>query len=127
MIETSILPHVCSLCRNKLKNWFLAVFVFLISRSAMLFSSQLSHGDLKPASDGIKVLILIAASDDLPIYREAYKIWRAYMHLDPDHVEAYFIKADPNMSAECQIQEDVIFCRTPGVLSPGVLNKTILS
>lgn len=127
MIETSILPHICSVCRNNLKNWVLAIFVFLISHSAMLFSSQLSHGDLKPSSDGIKVLILIAASDELPIYREAYKIWRAYMHLDPDHVEAYFIKADPNMSAECQIEEDVIFCRTPGAISPGVLNKTILS
>lgn len=76
---------------------------------------------------GIKLLVLITASDDLPVYEEHQKIWRSYMHLDPLHVQAFFMKADPNLSSNCKIQGDTIWCRTVDALFPGVINKTISS
>ena len=75
----------------------------------------------------MKILVLIVASDDQPVYLELQKTWRAYMHLDPEHVEAYFIKADPNLRTECEIKGDVIWAKTETSLNPGMINKTILA
>ncbi len=77
--------------------------------------------------DRPKVLVLIIASEDLPVYSELQKIWRSYMHNDPEHIEAYFIKGDPDLSSLCEINGDIIWSRTPESLAPGILNKTILS
>lgn len=54
----------------------------------------------------MKILLLISSSDDQPIYPECEKIWRAYMHLDPDHVEAYFFKSNPELEVPCKIEGD---------------------
>ncbi len=80
----------------------------------------------------IRVLALVIASDHyngkpVPIYRELEKVWRTYMHLDPKHVEAYFIKADPDLSSNYKIRGDVIWSKTADNLMPGILNKTLLS
>jgi len=79
-----------------------------------------------------KVLVLVIASDHyngqpVPIYGELEKVWRTYMHLDPKHVEVYFIKADPNLSSDYEIRGDVIWSKTADNLMPGILNKTLLS
>lgn len=74
-----------------------------------------------------KILLLIIASDDLPVYKELQGIWRTYMHLDPEHIEAYFIKADPQLPVPCEIREDVIWTQSVENLIPGILNKTLLS
>ncbi|MCE5316940.1 MAG: hypothetical protein LLG04_06205 [Parachlamydia sp.] len=74
-----------------------------------------------------KILVLIIASDDIPIYRELQDIWKVYIHLDPEHIEAYFIKADPQLSVLSEIRDDVIWSQTSENLIPGVLNKTLLS
>ena len=36
-----------------------------------------------------KVLVLIIASDNQPVYLELQKLWRSYMHQDRKHIEAY--------------------------------------
>ncbi len=74
-----------------------------------------------------KSLILIVASDDLPVYLVHENIWRAYMHSDPEHFEAYFIKADPDLDVPCKIIGDVIWSKTEKDPIPGILDKTLLS
>jgi hypothetical protein len=73
-----------------------------------------------------KVLLLIIASDE-PIYDELQRLWKSYMHLDREHVEAYFIKADPNLQQPYEIRDDVLWTKTDESWIPGILNKTILS
>ena len=81
----------------------------------------------KKAHSKIKLLVLIIASDNLPVYVEEQKIWRSYMHLDPRHVEAYFIKGNPQLPANYFFKEDVIWSQTQDCIIPGILNKTLLS
>jgi hypothetical protein len=77
--------------------------------------------------DNIKLLVLIIASEDLPVYVELQKIWRAYMHSFPANVDAYFIKGDPNLPTKYQFVDDVIWSQTVENLIPGLINKTVLS
>jgi hypothetical protein len=74
-----------------------------------------------------KILVLIIASDDKPVYVELQKIWKAYMHLDKEHVEAYFIRGNPDLSTLYQIQDDIIWSKTRESTIPGILTKTLLS
>lgn len=74
-----------------------------------------------------KVLVLIIANDDKEYYLEEQKIWRSYMHLDREHVEAYFIKASPDLEQPYLVVEDEIWSKTLENYVPGILNKTILS
>lgn len=75
----------------------------------------------------IKCLILIIASDELPVYLEEQKIWRSYMHSDPDHIRAYFMKCDPSLEDTCVIRGDTIWCKMEECLYPGILFKTLVS
>ncbi len=75
----------------------------------------------------IKILVLIISSDDHPVYSELQKIWRSYMHNDPEHVEAYFIRGNPDLPTLYHIDGDTIWSQTKENLAPGVLNKTLLS
>lgn len=78
----------------------------------------------------LKILVLIIASDQVPVYVELQKIWRRYMHFDPAHVEAYFIKGNPNLKVPYQFEGDIIWSKTDEGWSPdsaGIINKTILS
>ncbi len=81
----------------------------------------------KNGTGEIKLLVLITASDDLPVYVEHQKVWKSYMHLDPLRVETFFMKANPDLIADYEIQDDVIWCKTEDILTPGALNKTLLS
>ncbi|HSX26995.1 MAG TPA: hypothetical protein VLE89_08335 [Chlamydiales bacterium] len=74
-----------------------------------------------------KLLVLIICSDEPPVYRELQKIWRSYMHLDPEHVEAYFIRGKADLLDDFAIDGDVIWLKTAECFCPGILNKTILS
>ena len=49
------------------------------------------------------------------------------MHLDREHVEAYFIKGAPELEKPYLIFEDEIWSKTQENYVPGILNKTILS
>jgi len=74
-----------------------------------------------------KVLVLIIASDNQPVYLELQKLWRSYMHQDRKHIEAYFIKGDPSLSSEYAIRGDTIWSKTVENMVPGIFNKTLLS
>lgn len=74
-----------------------------------------------------KVLILIIASDNHPAFAELHKVWRSYMNRDPENIEAYFIKADPNLSEPNKVVGDTIFTKGEESYKPGILKKTVLS
>lgn len=78
----------------------------------------------------VKLLVLIIASDHFPVYVAMQKVWKAYMNYDPQHVEAYFIRADPNLPTLFSVEENVIWSKTDEGWPPasaGIINKTILS
>lgn len=73
-----------------------------------------------------KTLVLVICTDG-KLYDELQKVWKSYMHLDPEHFECYFIRANPKLSSPFFIDEDVIWSRTQENYIPGILNKTLLS
>jgi hypothetical protein len=81
----------------------------------------------------LKILVLIIASDTIrgsevfEPYLKMQDMWRSYMHLDPAHVEAYLIKANPDLSAPYEIEGDVIWSKTQESWVPGILVKTLYS
>lgn len=109
------------------------IMVKIKSRFALLLVSALSfYGGLlaKQETNDIKLLVLVIASDQFPVYRELQKIWRESMHYDRLHVESYFIKGDPNLEINYIIKDDIIWSQTDEGWTPasaGVLNKTLLS
>lgn len=94
-------------------------FLFLIASCCLFF---LGHAEREP-----KTLVLIICSEGLPIYKEFKEVWRSYMHLDPDHFECYFIRANPRLCSETLIEKDEIWSKTEENLIPGILNKTLMS
>jgi hypothetical protein len=78
----------------------------------------------------IKLLVLIIDSDDFPVYAKLREIWRSYMHIDPEHIAAYFIRGNENLTTQTVLIGDTIWSKTKEgwtPASPGILNKTILS
>jgi len=98
------------------KNAFLLFF-------CVIFCCDLISEDVKEP----KTLILIIATDDKPVYREQQRIWQAYMNSDPKHFEAYFIRANPDLPTPYEIKKNEIIVKTKEGLSPGIINKTIMS
>lgn len=77
-----------------------------------------------------KILLLIIASDNFPVYEQFQKCWRSYMHSDPEHIEAYFVKGDPLLREKVKIDGDIIWCKTAegfAPQSPALINKTIMA
>ena len=114
---------------NKLKLFLRSATIFI---SMIVFQSfvEATNGNGNPVSfthNDMKILVLISSSDDQPIYPECEKIWRAYMHLDPDHVEAYFFKSNPDLDVECEIQGDIIWAQAETSGAPGGMQKTLRS
>ncbi|GEM_PF-4826968 len=93
--------------------------MFKILPALLLFFSPFLHSAESP-----KILILVVASDNLPVYHELQKGWRSYMRSDPEHIEAYFVKANPNLLAPVEIKDDTIWVRTSAEASH-ILHKTI--
>lgn len=75
----------------------------------------------------LKTLVLIIASDNLPVYAGLKESWKSYMHLDPEHFECYFIRENVKLPTPYAIENDTIWCKTEENLVPGILNKTLLS
>ena len=100
----------------------LKLLLILITHSVFATTAFRSGTDPLP-----KVLVLIIASDDKAYYLEEQKIWRSYIHLDPTHVEAYFIKASPVLETPYAVIGDEIWSKTEENYIPGILNKTLLS
>jgi hypothetical protein len=95
----------------------------------LLFLSFVGGSKLAFAQEGKspRVLVLIIASDNNACYVAEHEIWRSYMHSMPENIEAYFIKANPELQEEVFFQGDVIWSRSIEEYSPGILNKTIMS
>lgn len=96
----------------------------------LLLTSACDRGASTQDIGNQKILVLIIASDDQPVYLENQKIWRSYMKSDPEHIEAYFIKSDPNLGAEHKIDGDTIWFKTSVGFVPqssGILDNTILA
>lgn len=108
-------------CSKLLPYAHIFILIFFLNNQ-VAFSAR----NLGPKID-IKILVLIIASDNHPVYIGFQKIWRSYMHYDKNHVEAYFIKGDPSLSETYKIQADILWSKTPENVIPGILNKTILS
>ncbi len=103
-------------------------YAFIFTSFVILFNALSSYGFTQEATiSRPKILVLIIASDNKESYLEEQKIWRSYMHLDPEHVEAYFIKGDPELTADYEIRGDVIWSKSNENWIPGLTNKTILS
>lgn len=78
----------------------------------------------------IKLLVLVIASDQFPIYQELQKKWRSYMHYNPQQVKVYFLKGNPTLENMIEFNDDVIWAKANEGWSPysaGIINKTILS
>ncbi len=74
-----------------------------------------------------KVLFLIIAHDSEKHLVAMQNVWRSYMNIDHKHVEAYFLKADPNIRKEIKVAGDTIFVKTEENFVPGCMNKTIMA
>lgn len=116
------------------------LLTFLIA-SCCIFVQLSADSDQLPSQRKMKILMLIIACDNHstypnpyypnniennPVFPELQKNWRAYMHSDPEHVEAYFLKSDPNLPSEYEIREDTIWVRQYETWIPGILNKTVI-
>lgn len=107
--------------KNKCVLLYCIIFASFVSTSIECSQSS------KKSKEDIKVLVLIIASDDYPVYGELQKIWRSYMHYNPKQIKAYFMKADPNLTTMNLIADDIIWTKTSETLVPGIINKTIQS
>lgn len=116
------------------RNVFLISITFIFSAICILarpssrpYIDVVIHRTNGTKSGEVKVLVLIIASDDQPVYPELQKIWRTYMHNDPEHIEAYFIRGNPDLPFMYTIDGDTLWLRTAENIIPGIINKTILS
>lgn len=87
---------------------------------ALLFAFQVVAKDLK-------LLVLIIGADNPPYYKAMEEVQRSYIHYDVAHVEAYFLKYDPNLDEPYKIGGDTITFRGTDSIIPGVADKTILA
>lgn len=119
--------------------YLLVTFILLVQpllNQCLASSSTLSAAEERKN----KILVLIIACDDEQdqpdavffgqkknnnAYAKFQNVWRAYMHLDPEHIEAYFLKANPNLATDCEIHGDVIWTKTDENFIPGLTNKTL--
>jgi hypothetical protein len=109
-------------------NFRILRFVFTLVLGTLLTKSSFAETAFRSGrSPWPKILVLIIANDAPQYYVENQKVWRSFMHLDREHVEAYFIKAEPKLRGNYRIRGDVIWSKTEENFSPGILNKTILS
>jgi hypothetical protein len=84
--------------------------------------SIINHIDNK----GIKIVVLIIASDFEDHYIEMQAIWKKYMNTHPNIV-SYFIKSDINIQDNVVIDGNTIYVKNEESLIPGIYYKTIES
>ncbi len=72
---------------------------------------------------GVKVLFLILASDNQPVYLEFQRIWRKYMKSRPE-IDCYFYKGDPNLETQYKVDGDTLWIRIEESLDT-VYEKTL--
>ncbi len=70
-----------------------------------------------------KVLILILASDNQPVYREHQRLWRSYMKRNPN-AHCYFYKGNPDMDEPAKLEGDTLYIKIEDTLDT-VYEKTL--
>jgi hypothetical protein len=81
-------------------------------------------------TNNIRLLVLVLASDGLPVYIAEQDLWRSYMHYNPDQVTSFFIKGNPNLPSRYSCDRDIIWSKTSEGHTPhsaGIINKTVIS
>lgn len=71
----------------------------------------------------MRILVLILASDNQPIYVELQSIWRKYMKSNPS-VDCYFYKGDPTLETDVKLEGDTLWIRIEESLDT-VYEKTL--
>jgi hypothetical protein len=104
-----------------------ALFTVLILSLAAAVLTVFHQRNFSSQDAKKKLLVLIIASDNHPAFLELQEIWRSYMHLDPEHVKAYFIKGDPDLKKPSLIKGDILYTKGLDSYQPGILKKTVLS
>jgi hypothetical protein len=107
--------------------------MFKVKMSSILFLvSMLSFFGISAHNSAVyknnqflRILVLVIASDDLPVYQELQWIWRCYMEYNPEQVTVYFLKGDSDRHAMCSIEDDTIWVKAEESITPGLMNKTI--
>ena len=99
----------------------------ILALSVSLYCNDMSRVGFANHSPELKVLVLIIASEDRPVYPILQQMWRSYMHSDPDHFECYLIKGNDRLEGDSWLEGDVLWTKTAESYVPGILNKTILS
>jgi hypothetical protein len=95
----------------------------------------MSVDNASPPAIQRRLLVLFISSDNFPgtdliaphPYPVFQQVWRQYMHLHREHIEAYFIRGDPDLPVPFEIRGDTIWCKTVENVMPGILNKTVLA
>lgn len=72
----------------------------------------------------MKALLLIV-SHETELCHELEKVWRSYRNYDPEHIEAYFVKADPDIEESCELVDDTLWAKTKECFFPGMTIKTL--
>jgi hypothetical protein len=67
--------------------------------------------------------VLVLASDTQPIYIEHQRLWRTYMHTNPN-ADCYFYKGDPTMEEDVKLVGDTLFIKIEETLDT-VYEKTL--
>lgn len=113
----------------------LSIVALLVATTAAVWAESEGQGAIEAKTEqnnpsvqkDPKTLILIIASDGVPAYIELQKIWKSYMHSDPEHFEVYFIRGNPDLTAPYEIKGDDLIVKCEESYVPGITRKTVLS
>lgn len=108
--------------------YLLCMILIFFTNVHSAFSEEVATQVMEqPKAKEPKVLVLIIASDNLEAYINLQKVWKSYMHSDPEHFEVYFIRGNPELSTPYEIKGDDLFVKAEENYVPGITEKTVLS
>lgn len=73
----------------------------------------------------MRLLVLIIASDNLPVYKSLQELWKKQFRIHPE-IDTYFLKCDPTLPEEYKKTEDTIYVKEKEDLNYGILYKTLI-
>ena len=74
----------------------------------------------------MRVLILIIASDNIPVYNQLQKLWKQQFGKHPS-IDCYFIKANPELKTEYEITDDTVYVKGAEDYTYGILYKSLVA
>ena len=73
----------------------------------------------------MNLLVLIIASDNLPVYLTLQALWKKQFHCHPN-IDMYFIKCDPNLAQEYTKTDDTIYTKGDEDIYYNLIKKTLM-